>query len=137
VSIDLPSIHDVSVQPVVPLVRQRPPLPGSFARQYQWGCWQVIEGTGDWDIQVVPMLRGLTVGAPLHVVFDLRRVTFIDASILGILVATRVDQGRGHSAVRLAEPYPMARKIIALTQLGSVLPSFETFDQAVAGHESC
>lgn len=138
ISIDLPA-REVSAQPVAPILRQPQRLPGSFtfARQYQLGCWRVIEGTGDLDLQAVPLLRDLTVGAPVHVVFDLRRVTFLDASVLGVLVATRAHQCLAHSAVRLAGPSPMLRKIIALTGLDSVLPIFDTFEQAVAGHESC
>jgi len=97
----------------------------------------VIEGTGELDIQDVPLLRGLTAGVPLHVVFDLRHVTFLDAGVLGIFVATRAHQGRAHGAVRLAGPSPMVRKLLAITKLDSTLPTFESFDQAVAGHESC
>jgi anti-anti-sigma factor len=97
----------------------------------------VIEGTGDLDVGVVALLRGLTVGAPLHVIFDLRRVTFLDASVLGVLVGTRAQQSRGHSAVRLVGPSSMVRKMIAITSLDSVLPICESWQQAVAGHESC
>ena len=136
ISIDLPA-REGSAEPVAPILRQPQRLPGSFARQYQMGCWRVIEGTGDLDLQAVPLLRDLTVGAPVHVVFDLRRVTFLDASVLGVLVATRANQGLAHSAVRLAGPSPMLRKIIGLTGLDSVLPMLDTFERAVAGHESC
>lgn len=134
---DRPLLREVSIRPVAPILRQRQRLSNPFARRYHSGCWRVIEGTGELDIQMVPLLRSLTVGAPLHVVFDLRRVTFLDAGMLGTLVATRVRQGRAHSAVRLAGPSPMVRKIIAITTLESMLPTFESFDQAVAGHESC
>jgi anti-sigma B factor antagonist len=137
VSIDFRRAPEVSLRAVVPILRQRQRRTVSSARQYERGCWRVIEGTGDLDLQVVPLLRSLTVGAPPHVVFDLRRVTFLDAGVLGILVATRAHQGRAHGAVRLVGPSPMVRKVIALTELDSVLPAFESFDQAVAGHESC
>jgi len=106
-------------------------------QRYQSGCWRVIEASGDLDIQVVPRLRALVVGNPLHVVFDLCRVTFLDAGILGILVATRANQGLAHGAVRIAAPSPRVHRLIAITQLEAVLPAFETLDQAVAGHEAC
>lgn len=132
-------VREVSIRPVVPILpqRRRQRLSFPFARVYQSGCWRVIEGTGDLDIQVDRLLRGLTAGAPLHVVFDLRRVTFLDAGVLGIFVATRANQGRAHGAVRLAGPSLMVRKLIAITKLDALLPTFDSFDQAVAGHESC
>ena len=129
--------REVTIPPLVPILRQHQRLSGGFARQYQRGCWRVIEGTGELDMQVVPLLRGLTVGAPLHVVFDLRQVTFLDACVLGVLVGTRAHQDRADSAVRLVGPSPMVRKMIAITRLDSVLPIFESFEHAVAGHESC
>ncbi len=137
VSIDHRPIREVPTPPVVPILRQPQRFSGGFARQYQWGCWRVIEGTGDLDVGVVPLLRGLTVGAPLHVIFDLRQVTFLDACVLGVLVGTRAHQDRAHSAVRLVGPSPMVRKMIAITSLGSVLPIFESLEHAAAGHESC
>jgi anti-anti-sigma factor len=97
----------------------------------------VIEAVGDLDLAVVPLLRGLAVGAPPHVIFDLRCVTFLDAGVLGIFVATRANQGQAHGAVRIATPAPMVRKLLAITGLEMVLPAFESLERAVAGHESC
>lgn len=133
---DFSPVPEASNQPVVPMVRQRE-RPAVSAQLYQAGCWRVIEASGDLDIQVVPRLRALIVGNPLHVVFDLCRVTFLDAGILGILVAARANQGLAHGAVRIAAPSPRVRRLIAITQLEAVLPAFETLDQAVAGHEAC
>jgi len=77
------------------------------------------------------------VGAPLHVIFDLRQVTFLDACVLGVLAGTRAHQDRAHSAVRLVGPSPMVRKMVAITRLDAVLPGFESLEHAVTGHESC
>ncbi|QWZ09592.1 STAS domain-containing protein [Nocardioides panacis] len=131
-----PAAEVSSRRPVVPIVRQRQ-RPSSSARSYQWGCWRVVEAVGDLDLAVVPLLRGLVVGAPPHVVFDLRCVTFLDAGVLGIFVATRAHQGQAHGAVRIATPSPMVRRLLAITGLELVLPSFESLAGAAAGHESC
>lgn len=125
-----------TLRPVVPVLRQRP-RPSPPARRYQQGCWRVVEAVGELDIEAVPLLRALTGGAPQHVVFDLRRVTFLDAGVLGIFVATRANQGGAHGVVRLAGPSPRVCQLITITRLRSVLPTFSSFDEVFAGHESC
>lgn len=112
-------------------------LTGGFARSYRQGYWRVVEGTGELDLQALPLLRDLCAGAPLHVVVDLRQVTFLDAAVLGLLVGIRADQRRTDSAVRLVDPPPMVRRMIAITGLQAVLPVCDTWELATAGHESC
>lgn len=111
--------------------------PALVARSYRSGCWLVIEADGELDIVTVPLLGPLLRGDTAHVVFDLRRVTFIDARGLGLLAATRNNLGNAHGAVRVAGPSPHTRKLLALTALDKQVAVFGSLDEALAGHASC
>ena len=89
------------------------------------------------DIATVPQLRRALDGDSSHVVFDLRRVTFIDAIGLGFLADTRRNLCRAHGCVRVAGPSGQARKLLALTALDHHLAVFESLGEAFAGHDPC
>lgn len=134
---ELPQVTVMSPGPATQMSRQRGAIPTVLAHRYQSGCWRVIEAAGELDIQSVPCLRGLVAGDPTHVVFDVRRVTFLDASVLGMFAATRGNQGRAHGAVRVTGASPQIRKMLAITRLDQVLTICESFDEAFSGHDSC
>jgi anti-anti-sigma factor len=137
---DYPQVQPASILPLIQILRQRHRLrlPSSFARRYQCGCWRVIEADGELDIQAVPLLRALLAGEPAHVVFDLRRVTFMDASVLGVLAASRCrSHSQVHPAVRVAEPAGQVGRVLEITGLSRALTIFSSFDRAFAGHDSC
>lgn len=112
-------------------------LPALVARGYRSGCWLVIEAAGEVDVEAVPQLHRLLAGDLSHVVFDLRRVSFIDASGLGVLAECRRHLGRGHGSVRVAGPSPQVRRLLAMTSIDRAVTVFESFDEAIAGHAWC
>lgn len=134
---NLPQATLLSSALAAQMSRERGHLPTVLAHRYQSGCWRVIEAAGELDVQSVPCLRGLVAGDPIHVVFDVRRVTFLDASVLGVLAATRGHQGRAHGAVRVTGASPQIRKTLAITRLDQVLTICESLDEAFSGHASC
>jgi anti-anti-sigma factor len=135
---DLPRVHAISIRPVIPILRQRHRLPFPVARRYRSGCWRVIEANGELDIQAVPLLRRLVAGRPSHVVFDLRRVTFVDASVMGVLATSRgSDPGGVHPVVRIAEPSRQVRRVLDITGLSDAFGTFPSLGKALAGHEFC
>ena len=119
------------------MIRQRQRASAPLARRYQSGCWRVVEALGELDIAQLPLLRGLIVGSPSHVIFDLRRVTFIDAGVIGVLATSRRNQGSRHGSVRVAEPSRQVLKVLSITGLDTVLTIVPSFDEAFAGHDAC
>lgn len=111
-------------------------MPSLVARRYEVGCWLVVEADGEVDLVTAPLLGDL-VDDSSHIIFDLGRVTFIDARGLGLLVSTRSSLTGSHGAVRVAGPSPQARKLLALTALDQHVGVFDSLDEAVSGHASC
>jgi anti-sigma B factor antagonist len=107
------------------------------ARRYRLGCWLVIEPDGEVDMEALPLLQGLLYGNLSHLLFDLRRVTFMDASGLGVIAASRRNQGQAHGAVRVAGPTRQVRKLFEITSLDRAVPVFDSLAEASSGHVSC
>lgn len=93
--------------------------------------WSVIEAAGEMDTQCVETLRALLSVAGQTVVLDVRKVTFMDASGLGVLAAGGHAARRRGGALRLVGASRQVRRIVALTQLDQVLPTFDTLDEAM------
>ena len=104
---------------------------------YQSGCWRVIEAVGELDIDASPLLHDVLEGTPAHVVFDLSRVTFVDATMLGILATTHQTQDQAHGILRVAGPSPGVRRVLSMTRLDQTLSIFDSLEEALTGHELC
>jgi len=82
----------------------------------------LVSVIGEVDISNVEILRGavesLLEQGRRAIVFDLRRLTFIDSAGLAMLAsaARRVD------SIALRDPSPIVRRVIDVSGLGSVLP---------------
>ncbi len=118
------------------IAASNPTVPALTVRQYQCGCWSVVEASGELDIQVVPLMRAHLVDCPSHLIFDLSRVTFMDASGLGILARSlrAAEQARGQ--VRVVGPTRQVRKMLAITQLDRAMLIFASLEEALAGPEA-
>lgn len=124
-------LHDVSL----PQQRRAADGPGPEISLYRPGGWLVLEAVGELDLQCVPRLRALLAAAGSRVVIDLTRVTFMDASGLGVLAVGGERARRSGGAVRLVGACRQVRRIVVLTQLDGVLPMFETVREAMT--EDC
>ena len=68
-----------------------------------------------------------------HLVLDLSDTTFIDASVIGALVAIQsAAHDRGRSAVLQLGTAPVVERVVAITRIEDVLPRTETRTDAVA-----
>jgi anti-anti-sigma factor len=68
-----------------------------------------------------------------HLVLDLSDTTFIDASVIGALVAIQsAARDRGRSAVLQLGTAPVVERVVAITRIEDVLPRTETLTDAVA-----
>jgi len=99
--------------------------------RYSSGDWTVIEVVGEIDVAVTPILQEVFEGATsLKVIFDLSRVTFMDASGLTVLAdAWRGGLATGGS-VRLVGPDHRIRRLLEITQFDKVLPIFDCLKEA-------
>lgn len=123
-----PSQDDVTVLPLESHLEAH----NAAFRSYQAGQVSVIEVAGEIDIAVAPAMRDcLGAAGSLHVVFDLRQVTFIDASGLGVLAkAWRMADVSGGS-VKLVGPSMRLRRLLAITRLDAMLPVYDTVLEAI------
>jgi len=97
----------------------------------------VVSPVGELDAYVAPELR-----EELHrladddsvrtLVIDLRRVSFLDSSALGVLVGAlrRIRERSGE--LRFVEPPPTVRRIFEITQLDRAFALHPTLDDALA-----
>jgi anti-sigma B factor antagonist len=102
------------------------------------GGWPVIALSGEHDLSTAPELR-----ARLHdlaeadaVIIDLDQTTFVDSSILGVLVGglRRARERDVPFVVVLGDQaHPAIRRIFELTGLHDVFPIYPTRGQAQAG----
>lgn len=95
------------------------------------GEWQVIHAEGELDVACESRLRSLIAAAGPRVVLDLSRVTFMDASSLGVLASAGERARLAGGAVRLVGASRQVRRIVTLTELDGVLPMFDTVQEAL------
>ncbi len=69
--------------------------------------------------------RRLIVEDP-HIVLNLRNVTVVDSSGLGMLVGLYTTAKNAHGGIKLAELTPLCHRLMQITKLGTV---FEIFDK--------
>jgi anti-sigma B factor antagonist len=98
---------------------------------YRPSGWSVVEAVGEMDTQSIARLRSLLQTAGPNVVLDLRSVTFMDASGLGVLATCGHGARRLGGAVRLVGPSRQIRRLLALTRLDQVLPIYESMEEAL------
>ncbi len=127
---DVQSLTAMNQQPEV--MASNPTVPALTVRQYRSGCWSVVEASGELDIQVVPLMRAHLVDCPPHLIFDLSRVTFMDASGLGILARSLRAAQQARGQVRVVGPTRQVRKMLAITQLDRAMLIFTSLEEALA-----
>jgi anti-sigma B factor antagonist len=102
----------------------------------QNGCAAVVAPHGEVDLAGAPRLRealsdALSDGL-VNLLIDLRSVTFIDSTGLGVLVgAGKKAYGLGGS-VRIVCDNPRILKLLAVTGISRSLPVLATFEEATA-----
>jgi anti-anti-sigma factor len=91
----------------------------------RWDDTPVIGAEGEIDLGTVDSLRSLAAEVvrqkPDAVIFDFRKVTFIDSSGLGILVATRKRLGGESACVSVVTDQPAVLQSLSITGLDRVL----------------
>lgn len=94
--------------------------------------WTVIAVAGEMDARAVPLVADLTGISAAYVVFELRDVTFMDASGLGVLMTAQRKAVRAGGCVRLVAPSIPTRRLMALTRTDHVFLTFGSVDEAIS-----
>lgn len=95
----------------------------------------VIELRGEHDLSTGPAIRAACDGAWAHsssIVFDLAEATFIDSTVVGVMVGARKHAAESGGSVAVVAPAggPPAR-VLTLVGINDVLPLHETRDEAL------
>lgn len=101
-------------------------------RAHPSGPWMVVEIAGEMDVQAVALVAGLVPRHTRHLVFDLQRVTFMDATGLGLLVATQGRASEAGGCICLVAPSRSARRLLLLTGCARTFRTFESIEQVVS-----
>ena len=108
--------------------------PGSSlsVRARRSGRWTILEVEGEVDIQALPLVADLVGRDATRVVLELRRVTFMDASGVGMMVDIHRRALEAGGCVRLAAPSTSVRRVLALTGCDAILPTFDSLPRAMS-----
>jgi anti-anti-sigma factor len=98
---------------------------------YECAGWSVLRVAGELDIRVEPGLHRAFSGISPRIVFDLRRVTFVDASGLRLLLRGHQTAQAMNGHARVAAPSPCVRRVFAIVHLDTILPVFDTLSEAL------
>ena len=106
---------------------------------YAPGCsgHRFVSPSGDLDLATAPQLRQDLVEASASgstlVVLDLGGVDFLDSVGLSVIVGGHKRLRHEGRALHLAAPQAIVRKVLGITRLDTLIPTYETVDEAVTG----
>lgn len=98
----------------------------------------VLSAAGELDAFAAPELSSALREAstsPSRVVVDLGGATFVDSTVLGLVVRTMRELAAAGVGTRLVLPRGTARRIFEITALDKALPVAETLEAALADLE--
>jgi anti-sigma B factor antagonist len=97
---------------------------------------QRVAPYGELDLATAPALREQLVAATQAgtalVVLDLERVEFLDSVGVSVIVGGHKRLRHAGGRLHLAAPTSMVRKVLGLTRLDAVIPTYATVDEAEA-----
>jgi len=96
--------------------------------------WAVVLVSGEVDLATCPQLRdvlaGLVEQGVYHLIVDLEQVSFLDSSGIGVLISVRRRIREHGGSLRLTAPSPHVRRVLELTGITTLLPTYATLDEA-------
>ncbi|MBC2904179.1 STAS domain-containing protein [Streptomyces cupreus] len=114
------------------LTRSKPPLSERVEAEAT-----VVAVRGELDLQSAPLLTArldaLTAGPGPDLVLDLRDVSFVDCSGLGVLCRTRARALARHGRLRLVTESPGLLRVLRVTGLSGVFELYPRLSDALAG----
>lgn len=96
-----------------------------------------VAPAGDIDLATAPQLRQELVDASASgstlVVLDLERVDFLDSVGLSVIVGGHRRLRHEGRSLALAAPQAIVRRVLGLTRLDTLIPTYDSVDDAVSG----
>lgn len=108
--------------------------PATFELAQVQGC-AVLSAAGEIDLYTAPALRDALVAAAessSRIVIDLSRVTFLDSTGLGVMLGALGRARSVQRSVALVGPTSMVRRVLEITRLNQVFPTYGELDEALA-----
>jgi anti-sigma B factor antagonist len=107
-----------------------------FALDSRTECgWTVIDVRGDLDVYTSPTLRHLILDCinrgDSRIVVDLEHVDFLDSAGASVMVSALRQATNRNGTLALVQPGDQARRMLRLTDLDKVLPTFTSVEDAV------
>ena len=96
--------------------------------------WTVVTLAGELDLSVVPALRRDLIRSATRrdIVVDLRQVTFMDCSTIGVLVALNNYVRNTGGSLQLAGVPPRSLRLLTMCRLLTALPVHGSLKEATA-----
>ena len=89
---------------------------------------------GDLDLATAPRLRqelvDATADGPTLVVLDLEQVEFLDSVGISVIIGGYKRLEYGGSRLHLAAPRAIVRRVLGLTRVDTMIPTYESVDDA-------
>ena len=128
-----PSVHDSAQTLVFPAFGAPRTATEAAIRVYARESWTVLEASGELGWTVTRALRDLVRStSSSRLIFDLRRVTYMDHNSLAVLAhAHRTKRSLG-GAARLVEPPRSTRTLLRISRAFELPPVFDTFEDAIS-----
>ena len=105
--------------------------PGLTILTYQCAAWSVVRVEGELDLRVGPEVHQALATLSPYLVFDLRHMTFVDASGLRLLTRGHQAARARNGVARVASPSRQVRKVLAILNLDTALQLFDTLSEAL------
>lgn len=98
---------------------------------------RLVAPSGDIDLATAPQLRQDLVEASASgstlVVLDLEGVDFLDSVGLSVIVGGHKRLRHEGRLLHLAAPSTIVRRVLGITRLDTLIPTYDTVDDAVSG----
>lgn len=108
--------------------------PATFTLHRTSGC-AVVVATGEIDLYTAPALRESLIRAgesSSRIVIDLTEVTFLDSTGLGVMLGALGRARTAERSVALVGPTDMVKRVLRITRLDQVFPTYARLDEALA-----
>lgn len=100
------------------------------------GDWTIVQATGEVDLYTAPRLKqrvaDLAAEGRARVAIDLEAVDFLDSTGLGVLIGGLKRCREAGGDLALVAPQEPVRKVLTITGLDRVFPTYDTVEQATA-----
>jgi anti-sigma B factor antagonist len=112
-------------------------MSAAFAEPLTCAGHCTLAPSGELDLATAPQLRqdlvDVSAGSATLVVLDLANVAFLDSVGLSVIIGGYKRLHRRGAALYIANPQPVVRKVLGLTRVDALIPTYDSVADAEAG----